>query len=220
MRLLKNSTPPPRRRLHAPREPPSLLPSHRPRLLHRLLPHRRQRATVASANSAARRLPLATALAPALATPFATTNAASPPPRRHRRRHHPRPRPRPPPSPPPPSPPPAPPAVVFEAFALECGAEVLKVVMPGGDKHFVYAHENDQTGTPLYESEAYPALGISAATGVAPVDAALLGVLDNHATYNGKFLYTFYSDFDPDKPDGNMGCVARDDRGTTRFQSM
>ena len=77
--------------------------------------------------------------------------------------------------------------------------------MPGGDKHFVYAHENDQTGTPLYESEAYPALGVSTVAAVVPVESSLLGVLDNHATYNGKFLYTFYSDFDPDKSAGNTG---------------
>ena len=45
--------------------------------------------------------------------------------------------------------------VILEAFALECGAEVLKVVFPDGNKHFVYVHENDQSGTPIYASDAY-----------------------------------------------------------------
>lgn len=77
--------------------------------------------------------------------------------------------------------------------------------MADGNKHFVYAHENDQTGTPLYESDAYPALGVSAVAAIDPVDSTLLGVLNNYATYNGRFLYTFYSDFDPDKASGNTG---------------
>jgi hypothetical protein len=111
----------------------------------------------------------------------------------------------PPPSFPPPSPPPAPPAVVLEPYTLSCGVQVLKVVMPDSSKHFVYAHENDNSGPPLYESDAYASIGVSSVVATPPVDQALVAITNNNAKYNGMNIYTFYADFDPDEARGATG---------------
>jgi hypothetical protein len=94
---------------------------------------------------------------------------------------------------------------VLEPFALECGVEVVKVVMPGGNKYFLYAHENDQSGTPLYESSAYPTLSVSEVTATGAIDSDLGDNNNGYLTFNDKFVYLFYADFDPDKPRGNTG---------------
>ena len=112
----------------------------------------------------------------------------------------------PPPTTPPPSPSPAAPAIVLETFALECGADVLKVVYPGGDKHFVYTHANDQTGTPIYASNAYPSLAASSVADAGLANNASLASTNNGvAKYNGMLLYTFSYESDPDNPSGNTG---------------
>ena len=94
-----------------------------------------------------------------------------------------------------------------------------------GNTFYVYAHENDQTGTALYESDAYPALRASIVQLDPALDASLFSMsLEGVAQWATHNLYDFFADFDPDKPLGNTGLwglvsttgvVASDPCGTT-----
>lgn len=107
-------------------------------------------------------------------------------------------------APPPTSPPPTAPALSLDTRALDCDYEVLVLVHADGSKFPIYTHQNDNTGSPEYESIAYPSLKVSTLTTLGNVLASLVTINDGVAMYNNKFLYTFYSDFSP-KPQGNTG---------------
>ena len=70
----------------------------------------------------------------------------------------------------------------------------------------MYSHENDQSGTAIYESEAYPALRASGVVFDPGLDPTLLTTnADGVVQWNGHNLYKWYADFDPDSPRGNTG---------------
>lgn len=118
----------------------------------------------------------------------------------------------PPPSPPPPMPPPfspprSPPAMpayfgVLNITSTDPGCALQLLTTQSGK--FLYFHELDNQATPLYDSEAYPAVKASAIASDIPGLNATIDDND-YVKINGLFVYLYHLEVDGATPAGAVG---------------